>query len=149
MKKIVLLFVLVVSVVFALAQTDAPTVRGTVDAVAGGLTALPVDAAVANIEGWQTTLEGSDDPVVQGIVTKLGQLKDALQADTLQDAEISNLLTGLGADTLAVAKDAGDDQLTELGNLLLNAGTSLVDGATSGGAMSGGMMSGGMMSGGN
>ena len=88
--------------------------------------------------------------MVQGIVTKLGQLSTALQADTVQDAEISNLLTGLGADTLAAAKSADDDQLVQLGNLLLNAGTSLVNGAVSGGgAMSGGMMSGGMMSGGN
>ena len=145
MKKSALLFALIVSAVFALAQSDAPTVRGTVDALAGGLTALPVDAAVANIEGWQTTLEGSDDPVVQGIVTKLGQLSDALKADTPQAAKISNLLTGLGADTLAVARGAGNDQLVKLGNLLLNAGTSLVNGATSGGVMSGGMMSGGGM----
>ena len=143
MKKLALLCVLTLSAVFALAQSDAPTVEGTISALKGGLTSLPVDAAVANIEGWQNTLEGSDDPVVQGIVTKLGQLSTALQADTIQDAKISNLLTGLGADTLATAKSAGNDQLTQLGNLLLNAGTSLVNGATSGGIMSGGMMSGG------
>ena len=150
MKKLVLFSVLTLPLIFAFAQSEAPTVEGTISALQGGLTSLPVDAAVANIEGWQTALEGSDDPVVQGIVTKLGQLSTALQADTVQDAEISNLLTGLGADTLAAAKSAGDDQLVQLGNLLLNAGTSLVNGAVSGGgAMSGGMMSGGMMSGGN
>ena len=143
MKKLALFSVLGLFFVFALAQSDAPTVDETISALQGGLTSVPIDAAVANIEGWQSQLEGSDDPIVQGIVTSLGELSTALQADTVNSTEVGNLLTSLGADTISAAEDAGDGQLTNLGNLLLEAGTSLVSGAVSGGMMSGGSMSGG------
>ena len=157
MKKLALFFVLTFSLTAVFAQSDAPTVEGTISALQGGLTSIPADAAVANIQGWQTQLQGSNDPVVQGIATQLGELSTALQADTLDSAKVADLLSGLGTDTVSASESATDAQLKaqliNLGNLLLSAGSSLTGGmsggAGSGGMTSGGMMSGGAMSGGN
>ena len=80
-------------------SNDTPTVEGTISALEGGVTSLPLDAALANIQGWQTTLAGSDDPAAQGLSAQLGE------------------------GTTAVA--GGDAQLTNLGNLLQQAGGSL------------------------
>ena len=144
MKKFALFVVLALSAVFALAQSDAPTVQGTIDALKGGLTSVPADAAVANIEGWQAQLEGSDNAAVQAIAAELGQLKTALQADSIDGTQVGQLLCDLGQKTTAAA--GGDSGLTELGTLLTQAGNNLM-GMSSGGTMSGGeMMSGGMMS---
>ncbi len=146
MKRLALFSVLAISAVFALAQSDVPTVDETIAALQGGVTAIPAEAAVANIEGWQAQLEGSDDPAVQELASQLGELSTALQADTLDGAAIGGLLVSLGEGTIAAA--GGDAGLTELGGLLTEAGSSLTGGMSGGGA-SGGMMSGGMMSGGN
>ena len=151
MKKFALFAVLALSAVFALAQSDAPTVDETIAALQGGLTSIPVDAAVANIEGWETQLSGSDNPALQNIGSQLGELSTALQADTIDSNAVGQLLCNIGDETTAVAGD--DAQLAELGNLLTQAGVSVMGGSggmdtMSGGMMSGGMMSGGMMSGG-
>ena len=104
-------------------SNDTPTVEGTISALEGGVTSLPLDAALANIQGWQTTLAGSDDPAAQGLSAQLGELAAALQTDPIDSAEVSRLMTSLGEGTTAVA--GGDAQLTNLGNLLQQAGGSL------------------------
>ena len=104
-------------------SNGTPTVEGTVSALEGGVTSLPLDAALANIQGWQSTLSGSDDPAVQALSGQLGELATALQADSLDPAEISRLMTSLGEGTTAVA--GGDAQLEGLGNLLQQVGSSL------------------------
>ena len=104
-------------------SNDTPTVDGTVSALEGGVTSLPLGAAVANIEGWQTKLEGSDDPAVQALSAQLGELSAALQTQPIDPAEVGRLLTSLGEGTASVA--GGDAQLTSLGNLLKRAGSSL------------------------
>lgn len=104
-------------------SNDTPTVEGTVSALEGGVTSLPLDAALANIEGWQTTLAGSDDPAVQALSAQLGELATALQAESIDPAEVSRLMTSLGEGTTAVAE--GDAQLEGVGNLLQQAGSSL------------------------
>lgn len=43
-------------------SNTTPTVEGTTSALEGGVTNIPLDTALANIEGWQTTLAASDDP---------------------------------------------------------------------------------------
>ena len=149
MKKFALFCVLILSVVFALAQSDSPTVDETISTLQGGLTAIPLDAAISNIEGWQAQLDGSSDAAVQDISSQLGELKTALQADTIDGTEVGGLLVRLGEGTAAAA--GGDSGLTELGGVLTQAGNGLlgnITGGMSGGMMSGGMMSGGMMSGG-
>ena len=146
MKRLLILSTLVAAGVFAVAQTDTPTVDETISALEMGLTEIPLDAALANIEGWQTTLEGSDDAAVQELGAQLGELATALQADTIDGAEVGGLLTSLGEGTTAAA--AGDAGLESLGNLLTEAGGSLTG---SSGGMTGGMsggMTGGMSGGG-
>lgn len=145
MKKIALLLVIALVALVASAQTDTPTVEGTISALEGGLTSLPLEAALANIEGWQTTLEASDETTVQNLGVQLGELATALQADTIDATEVSRLLLSLGEGTSAVA--AGDEQLARLGTLLSQAGGSLMGGGMSGG-MTGGGMTGGMSGGG-
>lgn len=104
-------------------SNDTPTVEGTISALEGGVTSLPLDAALANIESWQTTLEASDDPAVQALSAQLGELAAALQAESIDPAEVSRLMTSLGEGTAAVA--GGDAQLESLGNMLSQAGSSL------------------------
>ena len=131
----------------AFAQSAAPSVEETVAALEGGVTNIPLEAALANIQGWQTTLEASDDTALQELGTLLGDLAAELQAETINPAEIGNLLTSLGEGTSLAAESAGDEQLASLGALLTQTAGSLTGGDASGGAMSGGM-TGGMMSGG-
>ena len=95
MKKLALFCVLILSVVFALAQSDSPTVDETISTLQSGLTAIPLDAAISNIEGWQAQLDGSSDAAVQDISSQLGELKTALQADTIDGTEVGGLLVRL------------------------------------------------------
>lgn len=142
MKKLALLLVVPLALL-AFAQTDAPTVEETISALEGGVTNLPLDAALANIEGWQGTLEASDDATVQALGAQLGELATALQAETIDPQAVGDLLTSLGGGTLDVA--GGDAQLENLGNLLTQAGGSLTDGSAGmTGGMTGGMSGGGM-----
>lgn len=145
MKKLAPLLVGTLLALVAVAQTDTPTVEETVSALEGGLTSIPLDAALANITGWQTTLEASEDPALQELGGLLNDLAVELQAETINPAEVGALLTSLGEGTTLAAESAGDDQLAELGTLLGQAGGSLVGGDASGGAASGGAMSGGGM----
>ena len=135
MKKLLLMLSIPVTVL-ALAQTGSPTVEETISALEGGVTNLPREAALANIEGWQTTLEGSDDPAVQVLGTQLGELATALQADTIDPTEVGTLLSSLGKGTSQLA--GGDAQLASLGDLLTQAGGSLTGVDASGGGASGG-----------
>lgn len=147
MKKLAFI-VLSLATLIAFAQATTPTVEETNAALEGGVTNIPLEAALANIEGWQTTLEASDDTALQAIGAQLGELATALQADTIDGQEVSGLLSSLGESTTAAAEGADDDQLANLGALLTQTGSSLMGDGMSGGGMSGGMMTGGMMSGG-
>ena len=144
---------------------ESPTVSGTIEALEGGLDSLPVDQAVRNIEGWQARLEAAGDPALLAIAEQLEELKAALQTESADQTSAGLLLIEIGERTNAAAETAqGDEaaQLTSLGTLLSDAGSSLseiavedvtvmggaVSGGMSGGEMSGGTMSGGEMSGG-
>lgn len=104
-------------------SNDTPTVEGTISALESGVTNIPLDAALANIEGWQTTLAASDDTALQALAAQLGELATALQAETIDPAEVSSLLSSLGEGTTAAA--GGDTQLESLGSLLTQVGGSL------------------------
>ena len=104
-------------------SNDTPTVEGTISALESGVTNIPLDAALANIQGWQTTLEASDDTTLQALAAQLGELATVLQAETIDLAEVSSLLSSLGEGTTAAA--GGDAQLTNLGSLLTQVGGSL------------------------
>lgn len=136
MKKFALLLTTLTAFA-ALAQSGTPTVDETIAALSGELTEIPLETALANIEGWQATLAASDDTTLQNLGAQLGELASALQAETIDGQEVSRLLVSLGEGTSAAA--AGDSQLASLGALLTQAGGSLM-----GGPMTGGMSGGGM-----
>ena len=143
MKKFALL--LAAPVLLGAAQSAAPTVLDTITTLEGGLTNIPLEAAVANIEGWQSTLGASNETTLQNLGVQLGELSEALQAETIDGEEVSRLLVSLGEGTSAVA--AGDEELARLGTLLSEAGGSLMGSGMSGGisgGMTGGMSGGGM-----
>ena len=140
MKKPALVLVAALVALVALAQTETPTVEETVSTLQSGLTNVPLEAALANITGWQAALEASEDPALQDLGGLLNDLAAELQAETINPAEVGGLLTSLGEGTTLAAEDAGDDPLAELGTLLAQAGASLVSGDASGGAASGGGM---------
>ena len=142
-KKLALLLAAPALVVFA--QNAAPTVLGTITTLEEGLTNVPLEAAVANLKGWQSTLQASNETALQKLGVQLGELSEALQAETIDGEEVSRLLVTLGEGTSAVA--AGDEELARLGTLLSGAGGSLAGGGMSGGmtgGMSGGASGGGM-----
>ena len=103
---------------------EAPTLEGTIEALEGGVENLPLDAALANIEGWQTTLS---DAGLTDLADELGQLATALQADPVDQDEVSGLLLSLGAQTTAAADNATDEdtssQLARLGAFLTELGS--------------------------
>ena len=105
------------------AMTGEATVESTLNLLGGGLTDVDPGAALANIQSWQTQLEGSDDETLQTIAGQLGELQTALSADSIDTESVSTLLVDMGENTVAAA--GGDAQITALGTLLSNAGVSL------------------------
>ena len=136
MKRAVLLSTVVVAGLFAAAQTATPSVQETLDLLGDGLTAAPLDAALTNIGNWQVTLEGTDDPALQTLGGQLGDLAEALQAESIDATEVGTLLSTIGVETSQLA--GGDAQLASLGDLLTQAGGSLTGVDMSGGGASGG-----------
>ena len=135
---------------FVVAQNVTPSLDETLGLLENGITNAPLDAALTNIGNWQVVLEGSEDAALQDIGAQLGELATALQADTIDAQAVGGLLTSIGQGTITAGESAGDDQLSQLGGLLEEAGSSLTGGSSgmSGGGMSGGMMSGGASGGG-
>ena len=78
------------------------------------------EAAIKNIEGWQTYLKDHDSPGVKGIVADLGKLKEFLSAEQLDGGKIKQIVIKLGKETVALGK--GDvpnaKHIEELGHLL-------------------------------
>ncbi len=95
----------------------------TLDAVrnAGGLTNLPPETAVGNIDAWISKLEGT--PGTETIVSNLQELKTELSNPTIDGAAVGNLLTELGSETEAAGAD--NPAVTSLGQALSQAGSQL------------------------
>lgn len=110
----------------AVVADEAVTAQGTLDAVtaAGGLTQLPAEAAVDNIDAWIAQLTGVEG--AEAVVAGLETLKGQLTADELDGAAIGGTLSELGAGTTAAAGD--DTALQQLGQALSDAGASLTAG---------------------
>lgn len=109
---------------------DAPEVDvpGTIAALQGGLTAIPAAAAVDNINGWIAKLEGAGFDGAEEITDNLEELRDELESDEIDGAEVGGLLTRLGELTSAAALGASSssqDGLNQLAELLSGAGASL------------------------
>lgn len=111
-----------------MADTTGVTAQATLDAAqaAGGLTSLAPDAAVSNIDGWISKLEGNPDaaPIVENLRT----LRTQLTATPIDGAAVGQTLTTLGEQTTSVA--GGDAALEQLGSALSSAGQMLTSGNT-------------------
>lgn len=97
----------------------AADLNGTISALKGGLTSIPAEAAVSNIETWEKDLKDA----APEIATLLGQLKTALTSGSATPASLGKLLTSLGEKTSSAA--AGSKEVEELGSLLKKAASSL------------------------
>ncbi len=123
MKRFVLCL-LAFSALVAFAQSQAPSLGETISTLQEGVSNIPLEAALANIEGWRSTLESSDDPAQQIVGSQLGDLASALETTPIDAREVSSLLVGLGKSTVILGESAGEDQLVALGDLLTQAGSS-------------------------
>ncbi|MCC2547652.1 hypothetical protein LJY25_14450 [Hymenobacter sp. BT175] len=100
----------------------------TINALRGGLTAIPISAAMDTTEAWQQHFLQSGVPDQQDIAREIGNLQTLLSAETLDGAAIGRSLSMLGSQTLQLAQGSeGDVQsnLRTLGDLLLRIGSDL------------------------
>lgn len=96
----------------------------TISALKGGLTSIPPEAAVANIESWQQQVQGA----APELASALGKLKSALTGGTATPESLSQLLAEIGSQTSAAGASTGGaagSQLQELGKMLTETGASL------------------------
>lgn len=101
------------------------SVDGTIAAAGSDITAMPVAAATANIDGWIATLEGERFAEIR---TTLGRLKLDLAAQPIDNAALGATLTSLGEQTTtaaATASSSSQDGLRTLGSTLSAAGSRL------------------------
>lgn len=118
---------------------DSVTVQGTINMLRQGVTTMPVNAAVRNINGWQSRIE--DRSELSDLNDNLDALKEELQADQIDDQAVGDLLTQLGDQTNQAAQNAPAQQmprLQTLGQTLTQAGNQLTGGGAPG-ATNGGM----------
>ena len=82
------------------------------------------EAAVKNIEGWQTYLKDHDADGVKSIVADLDKLKHLLLAEQLDGSKIKQIVVKLGKETVALGKQdvPNAKHIEELGALLQKAG---------------------------
>ena len=98
--------------------------KTTMDAFQGGVKKLPIDKAVANIEGWEDYLHKHDGEGVKAVLADLGKLKKLLQADEVDSEAVNKLLEKVGKDTVKVAgkeDNAEGKHIRELGEALTSA----------------------------
>lgn len=110
------------------APADEVTLDGTIAAVPeGGITAIPAGAALDNINGWITQLDGAEFTNAAEIRQGLMDLRDQLQADPLDGAAIGATLTNLGTWTAEAAPD--NEQIQTLAGALTAGGSALTGGS--------------------
>lgn len=104
------------------------TVEETLSALEGGITDLPLNMAISNIEAWQQRLSEAG---LTEIESGLADLKDALQQQPIDGERVGELLSQLGDQTTQAAAQAeagASEQLGQLGNVLTTAGEQLTGG---------------------
>ena len=98
-----------------------PQFAATIKHLQDGVKGFTVAAAVKNIEGWETSLEGLDTPAAKTIVKDLENLKKHLQADPIKGDQIQKLVAKLGKETAAIAAKSDEknaDKIKALGEAL-------------------------------
>ncbi|MDX1531619.1 MAG: hypothetical protein R3362_08845 [Rhodothermales bacterium] len=106
----------------------AVDVQGTINALQGGLTAVPMQAALDNINGWIARLDGAEFDGAEEIADNLEELREELMESEIDGDDVGGLLVELGEQTTAAAVAAGSAELGQLGGLLTNAGQGLTGG---------------------
>lgn len=105
-----------------MANVDLANIDTTIAALEQGITAIPIEQAIAVLESWQQQLQGFE------IADDLGELKDALRKQKSANA-IANLLVDLGEDTAEeLAIETTEDvtaKIRQLASLLTQAGNAL------------------------
>ncbi|MFN3596118.1 MAG: hypothetical protein ACK41D_02470 [Rubricoccaceae bacterium] len=106
---------------FGFARPVNPGLDATISALQGGLTNIPAQAALENIDGWRAALAGRQEPALRRIHRDLGTLRAELQRTPINGARVGMLMAELGsATTVAAASVQGEDaaKLARLGGLL-------------------------------
>ena len=109
-------------------QDGTATVQSTVDAVqanGGDITALPADAALANIDSWIDQLDDNED--ASKVTGNLEELQDALGEQPINGPLVGMLLITLAEDTRQVAGTAPG--VSTLVSALQSGGEKLTEGA--------------------
>lgn len=101
--------------------------EATIVALEGGAANINLDAALQNVEGWRTRLDGADFPHAGELRDALAALAFRLARGELQDvgdvlARAANLV---GATVAYAPADVAED-LAHLGDLLHRAGDSVI-----------------------
>jgi len=86
----------------------------TMKAIEAGVTAMAVDKAVKNIEGWEAHLESLDETGAKTIHADLGRLKRLLQAEPIDGDAVKELVGKLAAATVRIAGRAEGKRATEV-----------------------------------
>jgi hypothetical protein len=113
---------------FTIMTQGSSDLNTTVSALQSGVTNIPPEAAITNIDGWAQRLQASNDPDLEQIADNLTQLRNMLSSGNLDGLAIGQLLTQLGSQTSSAASKAdvsAQSQLQELGRLLSQAGSQL------------------------
>lgn len=104
-------------------MAQAADLSSTISALQGGLTSLPPEAALANIESWQQQLQGA----APEIASTLGELKSALSGSG-NGQSIAQVLQKLATQTTDAGTSTGGEagsQVQQLGQMLTQAASSL------------------------
>ena len=104
-----------------------PQFDATIKHIKEGVKSMTVNAAVKNIEGWETTLEKLEHPGVKTIIADLEKLKKQLHAEELDGEAIRKLVAKLGKETVTLAGKAdgkNSEKVKALGEALSGAAES-------------------------
>lgn len=105
-------------------MSQAADLDSTISALQSGLTLLPVEAALTNIESWQQQIQGA----APEIASTLGELKSLLSSGNANGQSIAEVLKKLGVQTSDAGTSAGGDagsKVQQLGQMLNQAASSL------------------------
>ena len=97
-----------------------PDVRATIETLQMGLTNIPADAAVENIEGWRDALAGNSNPYARAVHRDLGMLRSELTSGDIDGEMVGLYLVRMGTYTKVLGE--GNADLTQLGDILVGAG---------------------------
>jgi hypothetical protein len=109
-------------------QQTTPQLDATLQALQGGNLAGLAPQAGANIQGWISTLQGSNNSQLSGIASELERLNDALSGSTPNSMQVQQSLKTLGEHTTRAAESAdaaSQDKLRQLGQALSQAANQL------------------------